>query len=351
MALQWHSSLLVWNVFVAFLFLTSAAHKVPSPSNQILSPPFSSNDASGVAVTAFSGGIAGAVATLLLHPIDTAKTLRQSNPSSYSTVSSALWGLISADFADVIDISSSSTASFASVPGRGMSICTPDGRCFVGFRRSYSGVLPAVAGSVPSSALYFGTYETVRRRLTDWWGEQRCENTDVRVKSPLRIRTAIHAISAASGNAASSALYVPKEYLKQRSQATGMSWQSVVAEAFQEGGVAAMYRGYVPTFLRNVPGAVLRFGLYEEIKLLLANDGTGCSKLGRGQGGPEGVFNPLHFLAGATAGAVSSGIMTPVDVIKTRIITGSVDRSLGVVGAGAAILKQDGIRGLYAGGR
>ena len=39
--------------------------------------------------------------------------------------------------------------------------------------------------------------------------------------------------------------------------------------AFQREGVGAMYNGYFATLLRNAPGAMLKFGIYEQIKTAL----------------------------------------------------------------------------------
>jgi len=305
-------------VVFSFSRQTAADAKPAHPKAPQLSPH-------KISVTALSGGIAGAIATLLLYPLDTAKTLRQSDPSSYKGVASALWGLVSAENA------------------AGGLLCASDGRCFIGVGRSYSGVLPATFGAVPSSALYFGTYETVRREMLARWKSGHDDGSMPSAKG----RLAIHALSAASGNAVSSAIYVPKEYVKQRSQATGQKWVKVVRDTLRDEGIRGCYRGYIPTFVRNVPGAVLRFGIYEELKLRLLDRWCENSEEAYLGGG----IHPIYFLSGACAGALSSGIMTPVDVIKTRIVTGSVERGLGMTGTALAIIKRDGMGGLYAGAR
>ena len=43
---------------------------------------------------ALAGGLAGATGTVVLYPMDSAKTLRQSNPAEFSSVRQALWHLI-----------------------------------------------------------------------------------------------------------------------------------------------------------------------------------------------------------------------------------------------------------------
>jgi Mitochondrial carrier protein len=81
---------------------------------------------------------------------------------------------------------------------------------------------------------------------------------------------------------------------------------SLVRTTLQQQGVGGLYRGYWATLSRNVPSAVLRFSLYEELKLHMKPH-----HLGR---------TPVRFLvAGAVAGALASGITTPFDVIKTQV--------------------------------
>lgn len=43
--------------------------------------------------------------------------------------------------------------------------------------------------------------------------------------------------------------------------------KQVVRRTLREKGVRGLYRGYWATLSRNVPSAIIRFSLYEEIKL------------------------------------------------------------------------------------
>jgi hypothetical protein len=107
-----------------------------------------------------AGGIAGATGTAMLFPVDSAKTMRQASPTVYNSVRHAFRRLM-----------------------------CEDGKWHVG--RAYCGILPAVLGSIPSSALYFGTYETMKSVI-------RKRNFADPNKSSGRL--IIHSLSAASGN-------------------------------------------------------------------------------------------------------------------------------------------------------
>jgi solute carrier family 25 S-adenosylmethionine transporter 26 len=86
----------------------------------------------------------------------------------------------------------------------------------------------------------------------------------------------------------------------------------VILEIIKEKGVAGLYRGYQATLMCNIPSAMFRFVVYKELKHLWA------PKQDKDGGFPIGLFT-----AGAMAGALVSGIMTPVDVLKTRMATGT----------------------------
>jgi len=247
-----------------------------------------------------AGGIAGAAGTLALFPVDSAKTLRQSSPSLYKNVRQALGKLV-----------------------------VEDGKWHIG--RAYCGVIPATLGAIPSSALYFGAYECVKP-----WVRQS------RLGDPQKAsgRFLIHSISAIAGNVLSSALFVPKEVIKQQMQyGGGREVGRVIQDVLQKQGVRGLYSGYSATLLRNIPSAVLRFCVYEELKHIFVLDNDQENK--------KTGFNWKLFVAGAVAGTLSSGLMTPVDVIKTRMATGTCP--VDMPGCVQQVMQEGGITGLYMG--
>ena len=85
---------------------------------------------------------------------------------------------------------------------------------------------------MPSSALYFGTYEAVKTRLMRVAAERFPEAPKVVGGGGEEdgggtggvhpaARAGAHAVAAACGNAASSLVFVPKEYVKQTLQVRG----------------------------------------------------------------------------------------------------------------------------------
>jgi len=144
------------------------------------------------------------------------------------------------------------------------------------------------------------------------------------------------------GNCVSSIIFVPKEFIKQTLQiakvdpANPINARKVIMSTLQNKGVRGLFVGYRPTIMRNVPGAVIRFCVYEELKH-------------RGQ--MTRYKKQSQFLSGAIAGAVASGLTTPVDVLKTSFMTGRIGSEVGVIGGIRQIVRENGVRGgLFAGG-
>ncbi|RKP24594.1 mitochondrial carrier domain-containing protein [Syncephalis pseudoplumigaleata] len=77
--------------------------------------------------------------------------------------------------------------------------------------------------------------------------------------------------------------------------------------SFQESGLRGLYRGIVPTFLRDFPSFAAYFGSYELLKRRLSTDGSG-------EVGPLGMI-----FAGGTSGVLCWLVCWPQDVIKSRM--------------------------------
>jgi hypothetical protein len=377
---------------------------------------------------AMAGGIAGGVGTALLYPIDTAKTLRQTDPTKYPKTKDALVDLF-------FSTSSRDEASRVLNGAQGGIAATMQqrSRVVLHFGEAYRGVASATFGSIPSSALYFGTYEIAKNRIGNFalglarrksilaQREQEHLGKTPLLQAPVSTsqlstisRLCVHGLAAASGNTISSIIFVPKEYIKQQLQAYGSGRLAspsistarspaaavrtsqglryppvpltaaqraaygikqspstsqtllnvsppisttiattacttagcVIKETLQESGLRGLYRGYQATLLRNIPTAVLRFALYEEIKLLVLRRAGNSEDDNFNDGGG---FSPLFFLSGAMAGAAASGVMTPFDVLKTRVATKAIPGHLGSIGGMKYIMGQNGFKGLYAG--
>ncbi|XP_054800088.1 protein MITOFERRINLIKE 1, chloroplastic [Prosopis cineraria] len=216
-------------------------------------------------IGAAGGGIAGAFTYVCLHPLDTIKTKMQTKGASeiYKNAFDAI-------------------------------VKTFQTKGILGF---YSGVSAVIVGSTASSAVYFGTCEFGKSFLSRF------------EKYPSVL---IPPTAGAMGNIMSSAIMVPKELITQRMQAgatKGRSWE-VLLRILEKDGILGLYAGYSATLLRNLPAGVLSYSSFEYLKAAVLRTTK------------KNHLEPIQsVLCGALAGAISASLTTPLDVVKTRLMT------------------------------
>ncbi|KAI4352956.1 hypothetical protein L6164_007159 [Bauhinia variegata] len=248
-------------------------------------------------IGAGGGGIAGAFTYVCLHPLDTIKTKMQTKGASeiYKNTFDAI-------------------------------IKTFQAKGILGF---YSGVSAVIVGSTASSAVYFATCE---------FGKSFLSKFD---KFPSVL---IPPTAGAMGNIVSSAIMVPKELITQRMQtgAKGRSWE-VLLKILEKDGVLGLYAGYSATLLRNLPAGVLNYSSFEYLK---------AAVLRRTE---QSHLEPIQSVfCGALAGAISASLTTPLDVVKTRLMTQVHGEAAAAMYSGVSatvkqILKEEGWVGLTRG--
>lgn len=236
-------------------------------------------------IGAGGGGIAGAFTYVCLHPLDTIKTKLQAKGAK--------------------DLYNGTFDAIAK---------TFQSKGVLGF---YSGVSAVIVGSTFSSAMYFGTCEFGKSVLSKF-------------DYPTVL---IPPTAGAMGNIISSAIMVPKELITQRMQtgAKGRSWE-VLLRILEKDGILGLYAGYSATLLRNLPAGVLSYSSFEYLKAAVLSK-TNQTNL-----------NPLQsVLCGALAGATSATLTTPLDVVKTRLMTQiHRDTAAGVSATVKQILRDEG---------
>lgn len=179
-------------------------------------------------------------------------------------------------------------------------------------RGLYSGYTAAMLGSLPSAAIFFGSYEYTKRLMIH----------DYQLNDSFS-----HLTAGLIGDFVSSIVYVPSEVLKSRLQLQGRynnahfysgynykNLRHAIKTIVQEEGWGTLYFGYKATLVRDLPFSALQFTFYEKFrqwafilegKLVHKDDIT--------------VINEI--ITGAAAGGLAGIITTPLDVIKTRLQT------------------------------
>ncbi len=138
-----------------------------------------------------------------------------------------------------------------------------------------------------------------------------------------------------------------------------------MSSIWKEAGLAGFYRGYGAQIARDVPFRVVQLVAYEFTKKLYINlrDSVQATatkakeaakelkQQGKGGGGSGTSLEAWEgALVGAVAGSFSAAVTTPLDVLKTRMMTGRVPAGAsGVLSAARLIVAEEGVGALFKG--
>jgi solute carrier family 25 (mitochondrial S-adenosylmethionine transporter), member 26 len=154
-----------------------------------------------------------------------------------------------------------------------------------------------------------------------------------------------HMLAAAAGDVASSTVRVPFEVVKQRLQSgVNKTASGAVRAIFAQQGVRGFFTGYSSLVIRELPFDAIQFPLYELLKSQVAKRS------------PTGKIETWQSsLCGSAAGGFAAAITTPLDVVKTRIMTqapittGNPRKYTGIIQALGRIAREEGASGLFSG--
>lgn len=170
-------------------------------------------------------------------------------------------------------------------------------------RTFYRGVPMSLLGQIPYGMLTFGAYETLRTRL-----QQRFPNMP-------RI---VHIVVAASiGDTLGSLWLTPSEVVKSKTQA-GVYPGALAATAAvaRHSGIHGFYQGYLAALARDVPFRAIQLTLYESVR-------SWYIRHARSRNPSYKISPPENLLLGAITGTVTAAFTTPLDVIRTRMMSQS----------------------------
>ncbi|XP_049851148.1 mitochondrial substrate carrier family protein X-like [Schistocerca gregaria] len=131
----------------------------------------------------------------------------------------------------------------------------------------------------------------------------------------------------------------PMEVVKIRMQVQQTSHNPGYIRTIRQLGLLGLYRGVGATLLRDVPFSMLYFSIYGYMRQALVNSSGDL---------------PLHkaFFAGLSAGVIASGIVTPADVVKTRLQAPppkGIEPYVDIIPTFHRIIREEGYRTLYRG--
>jgi len=182
------------------------------------------------------------------------------------------------------------------------------------------GITPQLIFGFPGGALQFICYE---------WSKDRFAQAQIGGAAPELISSAVGALGM-------SLIAVPQELIKQRLQAD--VYKDVVSGArtlLHHEGPKGLYKGFAATISRNVPWNALSFMFKGQAKKVFT------TSMGRKPNTEE------DLALGALSGMTAAVIMTPIDVVKTRLMTGGGSGS--IIGTFAKIIREEGAGTLMKG--
>ncbi|CAI7908427.1 unnamed protein product [Closterium sp. NIES-54] len=195
----------------------------------------------------------------------------------------------------------------------------------INFKGLYSGLSGNLVGVLPASAIFIGVYEPVKAYLLN--------------ALPENISVAAHLAAGAAGGTAASLVRVPTEVVKQRMQ-TGQFPTAVnaVKTILSKEGFRGLYAGYGSFLLRDLPFDAIQFAIYEQLKIQLKKTLK------------RDLKDPEMAVVGAISGAITGAVTTPLDVIKTRLMTqGTSGQYKGIIDCIQKTAAQDGAGALFKG--
>lgn len=158
----------------------------------------------------------------------------------------------------------------------------------------YNGLKANLVGVTPEKAIKLAVNDLMREKMTD-------ENGNISLPHEV--------LSGATAGFCQVVATNPMEIVKLRMQLQHNLPKSEVMSASQivkNLGVSGLYRGAPATWARDIPYSMIFFPTYSNVKKYFTDIETGeCSS-----------FKIL--ISGTAAGCVAAGLMTPMDVVKTR---------------------------------
>ncbi|XP_076683811.1 calcium-binding mitochondrial carrier protein Aralar1 isoform X2 [Andrena cerasifolii] len=246
------------------------------------------------------GSIGGAVGATAVYPIDLVKT-RMQNQRTGSLVGELMY--------------------------RNSFDCCKKVIRHEGFFGLYRGLIPQLMGVAPEKAIKLTVNDFVRDKFMD-------KNGNLPLYGEI--------MSGACAGGSQVIFTNPLEIVKIRLQVAGEIAGASKVRAWtvvKELGLFGLYKGARACFLRDVPFSAIYFPMYAHTKARLADEG--------------GYNTPLSLLvSGAIAGVPAAALVTPADVIKTRLQVVAREGQTtynGLLDCARKIYREEGARAFWKG--
>jgi len=237
------------------------------------------------------GALAGIVGTTTIYPLDMIKTRLQTSQGSLKGPVDAFKRILASE----------------------------------GAKGFYKGLGANLVGVTPEKAIKLAANEFFREAFEEQDGS---------------IKLQYEMLAGASAGSCQVVATTPMELVKIRMQMQAtlpVAERQSTVEVVRNLGIKGCYKGFAATLLRDVPFSFIYFPLYANIKKMMA-DSKGDTSMGS------------ILTAGFIAASLSAGMVTPLDVIKTRLqVSGGIEKYGNITGAFQLILKEEGPAAFFKG--
>eukprot|EP00180_Rhodochaete_pulchella_P001655 Plantae.Rhodophyta-Rhodochaete_pulchella.ctg24974.p1 GENE.Plantae.Rhodophyta-Rhodochaete_pulchella.ctg24974~~Plantae.Rhodophyta-Rhodochaete_pulchella.ctg24974.p1 ORF type:complete len:357 (+),score=39.89 Plantae.Rhodophyta-Rhodochaete_pulchella.ctg24974:58-1071(+) len=189
------------------------------------------------------------------------------------------------------------------------------------------GVAPQILLAIPAGGTQFVAFEFAKSRLSELDKEN-------------KYRSVRDLLAGAASSVAAATFRVPQEVIKQGIQADLYPNAAVaVSQIAKNAGLGGFYKGTLVTMSRDVPWNALSFLFHAQAKRVFTSLNS------------REPSNRENLGLAGLAGALAAVIMTPVDVVKTRLMTqrAGVAQYTGIAATLKKILAEEGPRTLIKG--
>ncbi|XP_013175426.1 PREDICTED: mitochondrial ornithine transporter 1 [Papilio xuthus] len=204
-------------------------------------------------------------------------------------------------------------------------------------RGLYAGTTPAIMANVAENSVLFAAYGYCQKFVCHVTGTESTDQLSMVGNATAGFLAAFF----------SSFPLCPTELIKCQLQAmrevnmqgsqTAITPLQLSQQIFKQYGIQGLFRGLVPTIMREMPGYFFFFGGYEGTRELLAKPGQSKDDIGFVK----------TMIAGAVGGCVLWTVIFPSDVIKSRVQISN--KKLKFLTVGYEIVKKEGFLALYNG--
>ncbi|XP_026326693.1 mitochondrial ornithine transporter 1 [Hyposmocoma kahamanoa] len=209
-------------------------------------------------------------------------------------------------------------------------------------RGLYAGTTPAILANVAENSVLFAAYGYCQKFVCHVTGTQSVDQLSTLGNATAGFLAAFFSsFTLCPTELVKCQLQAMREVSVQGSQTAvtpvKLTPIKLTQQIFRQYGIQGLYRGLVPTIMREMPGYFFFFGGYEGTRVLLAEPGQSKDDIGFVK----------TMIAGAVGGLVLWTIIFPSDVIKSRMQISNKSQKFMTVAAD--IVRKEGALALYNG--